>query len=121
MPTLRLTSTVPAGGVIINQMAGSKFEQLPFPASIAIYQTASGTIADGSVTCDVTMGNSIEGDGLSVPVVDGTVTGDVGPQRNRHLVASGVASAHDRIQIKLSNGDAAEAAVVISLIEIRPL
>ncbi|GAJ08916.1 unnamed protein product [marine sediment metagenome] len=122
MPTLRLTTAVPAGSVVTNAMAGSKFEQLPFPASVAIYQTASGTnITDGDVTCDVTMGNAIEGDQLSLPVVDAAVTGDNGPQRNRHLVASGVADAHDRIQIKLTNGDASNAAVVISLIEIRPV
>ena len=122
MPTLRLADTVAAASTITNLMTGSKFEQLPFPASLAIYATASGTgIVDGEVLMDVTMGNAIEGDQLSVPVVDASVTGDAGPQRNRHLVASGVAAAHDRVQIKVSNSDAVNPATVLALIEIRPL
>ena len=127
MPTLKINQSIPAGSVEPNLMTGSKFEQLPFPAQVSVYAVCAddvggtGAQVDGDVILDVTMGSVIEGDQLSVTLQDPAVTGEFAPLRNRHLIASGVASAHDRLQLKVTNGNATKDAKINALVEIRPL
>lgn len=103
MPTQRFEGTLAAASSISNLLAGSKFENLPWPSAIAVYAVQDGAGA-GKLICDVTMGNSIEIDGAAVQT---TAVANDGPNRNQHLLGSGVAARHDRVQIKLTNNDAA--------------
>jgi len=116
MPTLRYEGQLAAGGSIVNLLAGSKFELLPFPAAVAIFAVQDNA-GVGLLLMDFTMGNMIEVDGASVP----TYTATLGPDRDKHGMGAGVSARHDRLQIKLSNTDGANASNYRVLVDIRPL
>lgn len=116
MPTLRLEGSQAAGTSETNLLAGSKFEMLPFPAVVTIYGVMD-TADAGSVTVDFTMGNVVEIDGAAVP----TFTSPLGPDMDKHLLGRGVSARHDRLQLKLVNSDAVNAAAYRFLIDIRPI
>jgi hypothetical protein len=116
MPTLRFESSLAAATSLANLLQGSKFENLPFPASVSVFAVQDGADA-GDVTLDLTMGNSIDIDGAAVP----TFTANQGPNRSDHHLGTGVANAFDRVQIKLTNADAVNASAYRILVEFRRL
>lgn len=114
MPTLRFESSLAAGATDTNILAGSKFEILPFNSAVSVFAVQDGADA-GDLKADFTLGNVIEIDDAAVP----TFTPNQGPNRQDHLLGAGVARAHDRLQIKLVNGDAVNAANYRILVDIR--
>ncbi len=116
MPTIRSVDAIAGGASNPNIISGSKFEFMPRPMAVMVYAVQHGATADGDATMDVTFGNAVEGDDLAIP----TFTTDLGPDKDKHLLASGIAAAGDRLQIKVSNAGAATANVR-TLIELRPL
>ena len=118
MPTLRFEGTIAAGGQVVNVLAGSKFEILPFPSAVTLYAAQDGAVlANGGLRADFTMGNVIEIDDAWVPTKGATV----GPNRNEDMLGGGVSARHDRLQLRLNNNDAANASNYRVLIDIRPL
>lgn len=114
MPSLRfVTTALGAGGVIQNLLTGSKFEYLPAPAAVIVYAAADAA----GVNMEVAFGNVIEADQLDIPV--GPAAGQ-GPNLQDHRIASGVAAAGDRLQVRLQNTGGA-ATNIRTLVEIRPL
>jgi len=119
MPTILSQDQVAAGATTTNILTGSKFEFMGTNAAVLVYSVFGlNTPAVGDVLMDVTFGSGIVGDSLAVLLEPGA---GLGPDRNKHLITSGVAQAGDRLQIKLQNTDAADAHDVRTLIEIRPL
>lgn len=116
MPTQRFEGQLAAGTSLANVLAGTKFENLPFPAAVAVYAVQDGADV-GTLKLDLTMGNSIDIDDAAVP----TFTATLGPNRSDHLLGAGVARAFDRVQIKLNNTDAANASNYRILVEHRRL
>lgn len=113
MPSLRfVTTALGAGATVQNLLTGSKFEYLPSPAAIMVYSCADAA----GVQLELTFGNVIECDQMDLPVKAATV----GPLRSDDLIASGVAAAGDRLQIKLQNTGGA-ATNIRTLVDIRPL
>ena len=113
MPSLRFTTTaLAAGGIVQNLLTGSKFEYLPSPAAIIVYAVADAA----GVQLELTFGNVIECDQMDLPVAAATV----GPLISDHRVASGIAAAGDRLQIKLQNTGAG-ATNIRTFVDIRPL
>jgi len=117
MANLRLEDSLAAATSDGNLLADSKFVQLPFDASIVVYAVQDGAVA-GSVTLDLTMGTQIVIDGASVP----TFTANLGPNRSDHMLGGGTAAAHDRVQLKLTNADPANASnyrILVDILRIR--
>lgn len=102
MPTIRKEVTVPAGGSIVNIIAGDTFEFAPTNTAVQVYAVQDGA-GPGEVEMDVTFGNAIVTNGAVVQ----TFTPGEGPYLNRHLLAKGVAAGGDRMQLKVSNSGAA--------------
>lgn len=118
MPSLRIVSVVPASGSIVNILAGSKFEFTAAPSVVSFYAVADGaTMVASDPTAVLTFGNVIEADQMAVPVFGA----GLGPDRNQHLLAEGVADAGDRLVIQLNNADAVTLINVRSLIVINQL
>jgi hypothetical protein len=117
VPTIRLSDTLAIGASDSNIIAGSKFEFMPTNMAVTIFAVQDGA-ATGALTLDVTFGNAVEGDDLAVPDSDAVGTG---PDRDKHLIASGVAAAGDRLQLKLVNGDAVAASNYRVLVDLRPI
>lgn len=116
MPTIREEVALAAGASNTNIIQGSKFEFMPRNMAVSVFAVQDG--ADpGDVTLDVTFGNAVEGDNLGVP----TYTANQGPDRDKHLLASGVAAAGDRLQLKAVNGDAVNASALRVLVDLRPI
>ena len=114
MPTQRFEGSLAAATSIANVLAGTKFENLPFAAAIQVFAVQDG--ADpGALILDMTMGNAIEVDGAAVP----TYTANLGPDTDKHRIGAGVAAPFDRVQLKLTNNDAANAAAYRILVDIR--
>ncbi|MCI0582609.1 MAG: hypothetical protein L0227_06885 [Chloroflexi bacterium] len=117
MPTQRFEVAVAAGGTVLNLVAGTKFEFLPVDASIMIYAVQDGGLVPaGGVTMDVSYGNVIDADAVSIP----SFTAGQGPNRLDHQVSAGVARAGDRLQVKIHNGTATTSNVR-TLVEYRPI
>jgi hypothetical protein len=116
VPTIRDNTQIAGGASIANLIAGSKFEFMPRAMAIAIYSVEDNATAAGDVTMDVTFGNAVEGDSLAVP----TFTANLGPDKDKHLIASGIAAAGDRLQLKVNNAGVA-AANLRTLIDLRPI
>ena len=115
MPSIRDSRTVAAGVTVVNLLSGSKFEFMPVPAAVLVYAMHD---AGGPVLMDVTFGNVVEGDALVVP---STGTAGAGPFLDADLLASGVAAAGDRLQIKVTNTHATTTANLRTVVQIRPL
>jgi hypothetical protein len=113
MASLRFEASLAASTTLTNLLAGSKFEFLPAPSAIMVYGVQDGADA-GTLTLDATFGNVIEGDNIAVP----TFTAALGPDRDKHLLVSGVGLGGDRIQLKLVNADAVNAAAYRFLVII---
>lgn len=114
MPSLRfVTTALGAGATVQNLLTGSKFEYLPSPAAIIVYAVASAI----GVQLELTFGNVIECDQMDIPVEPAA---NQGPNLQDHRIASGVAAAGDRLQIKLQNTSAG-AITIRTFIDIRPL
>lgn len=113
MPSLRFTTTaLAAGGIVQNLLTGSKFEYLPSPAAVVVYACADAA----GVQLELTFGNVIECDQMDLPVRAATV----GPLLSDDRIASGVAAAGDRLQIKLQNTGGA-GTNIRTFVDIRPL
>lgn len=113
MATMRFEDSLAAATTDNNILAGEKFEILPYNAVVTVYAVQDG--ADpGDLKLDFTLGNAIVIDSAAVP----TFTANLGPNRADHLLGSGIARAHDRIQVKLVNGDAANASAYRVLIDV---
>lgn len=117
MPTIRDARTIAGGVSVANLIAGSKFEFMPRAMAVAVYCVEDGATASGDVKLDVTFGNAVEGDDLAVPKFS---PAGQGPDKDKHLIASGIAAAGDRLQLKVNNGGAASANVR-TLIDLRPI
>lgn len=94
MPVFKISDTQAALTVNNNIMAGNKFEFLPRNGVVRIY--ACQDVGTGNVNIDFTLGNVVVGDDL--PCTSTTIA--FGPDRNTDLLATGVAMAGDRIQIR---------------------
>lgn len=116
MAVHRFEGSLAAATTIANLLTGSRFEQLPFPATVLVY-AVQDTADAGSVILELSVGNSLEIDNAAVP----TFTANLGPNRTDHFLGSAIARAHDRIICKLINNDAVNASAYRVLIEIRPL
>jgi len=123
MPSILDSRTVAAATTVTNILQGSKFEFMGTNAAILVYSCfGANTPAAGDILMDVTFGSGIVGDTLAVPLEPRSTTNPgEGPDRQSQLIASGVAAAGDRLQIKLQNTDAAATHDVRTLVEIRPL
>ncbi|GAJ15003.1 unnamed protein product, partial [marine sediment metagenome] len=108
--------TVVKSTSVTNLVAGSKFEFLARNSVVELF-ACQDTAAAGSVLMDVSFGNVLEGDALAVP----TFTSDLGPDRDKHKLISAVAQAGDRLQVKVSNTDAAADSELRTLITITAL
>ena len=121
MPNILVTNSVAAGATETNILTGSKFEFMGQNAAILVYSCfGTNSPAVGDILMDVTFGSGIVGDSLALPLEPGGVAG-TGPDRQSQLIASGIAAAGDRLQIKLQNTDATDAHDVRTMVEIRPL
>lgn len=121
MPVFKFVA--PAGGllggaVINNIMAGNKFEFLPRNGVVRVYASQDVGAAQGNTELDFTLGNVVVGDDLAC---NGAATAGVGPDRNTDLLATGVAMAGDRIQIRAQNTDAVNASDFRVLVEINDI
>jgi len=109
-----------AGGAVINNiMAGNKFEFLPRNGVVRVYasQDVSAGV-QGNTELDFTLGNVVVGDDLAC---NGAAAIGIGPDRNTDLLATGVAMAGDRIQIRAQNTDAALPSNFRVLVEINDI
>lgn len=113
MAVIRDTRTVAASTTVTNLVSGSKFEFLARNSVVEVF-ACQDTAGAGAVLMDVSFGNVLEGDSLSVP----TFTADHGPDRDKHKLISAVAQAGDRLQIKVVNTDAGADAELRTLITI---
>jgi hypothetical protein len=110
---IRDERSVALSTTVTNLVAGSKFEFLARNSVVEVYSCQDG--ADpGDVTMDVSFGNVLEGDALAIP----TFTANLGPDRDKHKLISAVAQAGDRLQLKVTNADAANASALRTLITI---
>ena len=116
MPVFTHTESLIAAGVNNNIMAGSKFEFLPRNGVVRIY-AAQDISANSNVDLDFTLGNVVIGDNLA----PNYVTASTGPDRNTDLLATGVAAAGDRIQIRAQETDGTNPQVFRVLVEINEL
>ena len=115
MSLLRIAKDIAASGVDSNIVAGSKFEFMSRDSVVEIFAVADGTtLVETDLSMDVSFGNVLEGDDLAVPLFTATL----GPDRDKHKLVSAVAAAGDRLQIKVSNADAANPAHLRCLIVI---
>ena len=118
MALLRQADTIAASGVNQNIVAGSKFEFMARNSVVEVFACADGTtLAETDLKMDVSFGNVLEGDNLAVPMF----TASLGPDRDKHKLISAVAAAGDRLQIKVTNADAVNAANLRTLIVITNL
>lgn len=102
MSVIRKEVVINAATTETNLLAGSKFEFLGRNSVVEVFACQDG--ADpGTVSMDVSFGNVLEGDDLDIA----THTATLGPERDKHKVISAVAQAGDRIQLKVTNSDAA--------------
>lgn len=115
MPTIRDERVVAAGEAIPNILAGSQFEFMRVPSHIAVYAVRDGAAPPGSLFLDASFGNVIETDSTAIP----TKTG--GPNVNEDQLISAVASAGDRLVLRLRNTDGALAHDARTLVKITPL
>ena len=113
MQTLRLSNTVAIGATVQNLVAGSKFEFLPVNAAVRIYAVSEL----GDAVVDFTLGNVVVGDDLLIPFQPAA---GIGPNVNEHRIATGAGLAGDRIQLRVTNPNAAPQDVRF-LIEILPV
>lgn len=117
MPTVRDERVVAAGATVANILAGSQFEFMRVPSHIAVYAARDGAGGVGTLFLDASFGNVIETDQTSVP----TKGAGLGPHTNEDQLISAVASAGDRLVIRLRNTDGAGAHNSRVLIKITPL
>jgi len=117
MPTIRDDTIVAAGATVANILAGSQFEFMRVPSHIAVYVVEDSAGADGLLNMDVSFGNTIETDSYQVP----TKAATLGPNVNEDQAVSAVASAGDRIVIRMRNTDGTNAKNSRTLIKITPL
>lgn len=116
--TLKLRTVVPSGTTNNNLLTGSKFDYLPMPAVVKIFQVQDIVMA-GNVETIFTLGNVVVGDQL-IPNIPGA---NLGPRTNEDLLAEGVGRAGDRIQIQVreTTGTAGADQVVRTLIVIEDI
>jgi len=104
-----LSTPVGAGATVANAFANSRYATLSRPARVTYYAVEDGATLPPDLEMEVTHGNVIVRSISAIPQVAATV----GPNRNEHLVASGVADINDRIVIRLVNASIAAANVRI--------
>jgi len=97
MPVFKFAERLAANAVNNNIMAGSKFEFLPRNGVVRVYAVQDPPAGVENINIDFTLGNVVIGDDLPCNF---TATEAVGPDRNTDLLATGVAAAGDRIQIR---------------------
>lgn len=115
MPTIRIVTTLAASGSNANILSGNRFEFLPTNALIRVFAIATGTgISEGEVTTTISLTNVVLLDGGAVPV------NATGPNRNEHLLVAEAGAAGDRLIISAANSDGANAATLITLIDVVP-
>ncbi len=117
MPTIRDERQLAAGATVANILAGSQFEFMRVPSHIAVYAVRDGPGVAGLLNLDASFGNVIETDSTAVP----TKLAGFGPNTNEDQVVSAVASAGDRIVLRLRNTDGANVQNARTLIKITPL
>lgn len=115
MPTQRFSTTVAAGAVNTNILAGSQFEFLGVPSQVQVYQV--GDPAVGLYNSEVFFGQQlVQADG---PGPIGVAL--VGPSVPDDLVLDDVGAAGDRVVIRISETGGAAAAVVRTLVVFTPV
>jgi len=97
MPVFKFAENLLGNEVNNNIMAGSKFEFLPRNGVVRVYAAQDPPVGAENVNIDFTLGNVVIGDDLPCNFV---ATDALGPNRNTDLLATGVAAAGDRIQIR---------------------
>ena len=113
MAVIRDSRQIAASGSVTNLVAGSKFEFLARNSVVEVF-SCQDNAGVNDVTMDISFGNVLEGDALVVP----THTANLGPERDKHKLVGAVAQAGDRLQLKVSNGDAVNATNIRTLIVI---
>jgi hypothetical protein len=111
--------SIAAGGSTGNVLVGNAFEFASRrPTAIMVYAVVDDPAAAdrGDIVMDVLLGTTIVAQNLQVP---GFTIGQ-GPNRDMHLMASGVAAPGDRIVVSYRSA-AAAAYGVRTLISFRPL
>jgi len=102
---LRFDASLAAGVTIPNLLAGTFMERTgPRPEIVSVFGVVDNDVGlVGLVSVEIRMGNVILADAAIVPLF----TVREGPDRDKHLIAKGVAAPFDLIQIRLFNGTAA--------------
>lgn len=119
MPTIRRQFNLGAGAVVVNALAGDKFEFVPInppqPAAVILYGVADD---QAEVTVDFTLGTQVVGEDLELPLEPAA---GQGPNRSDHLIVAGLGAPGDRIQIQIRNTDGVNAQVARLMVDIRPV
>lgn len=111
MSQVKNRTSVAAGAVEANILAGSKFEFLSRPAVISVWAVQETAVDD--IELSLTLGNTVVfEDALPNFVGSGIVS------RLQDLMGSGLGEAGDRIQLRARNTDGAAARVVDTLVDI---
>jgi len=108
-----------AGASVTNILTGTPFEFVQRrPAAIMVYSVSDppGAGDEGELLMDVLFGTVIVCQAMPIPAF----TANLGPNRQDHLVVSGVAAPGDRIVVGLRS-IAAAAYRIRTLITIRPV
>jgi len=115
----KLTDTILSGTTNNNLLTGSKFDYLPGPAVVKVYQVQD-VIVSSTVETNFTLGNVVVGDAL-IPNIAEVVAS--GPKTNEDLIAMGVGQGGDRIQISVreTSGGVGNDAIVRTLIVIEDI
>jgi len=127
MPTFSDSILVGAGATIINVLAGSKFEFVgQLPSQVNLYAVASEFVLGvPQIFHDLTLGTVVIADPSAVAgepdAVAGAGSSGQGPFRDRHLFTGGQGSAGDRVQIRVTNNDAVNAARYRLIVDFNPI
>lgn len=114
MSIFKIQREMQAGEVVVNLMAGSKFEFLSRPAVVSIWATQELEVAD--VQLDLTLGNVVVAEDIN-PNLDAASIVD----KQRDGIGSGVGDAGDRIQLRARNTDAVTTPLLTVLVEINEI
>lgn len=117
MPSIKTTTTVAAGGVNANVLAGSQFEFIRAPSRVQIYIVAD-TVATAVPEAEIFFGQEIE---LPQAVVGLVLTAGTGPAVPDDLVVDDVAAPNDRLVVRLLETGGLAAAIIRVLVKITPL
>ncbi len=116
MPTIRNVTTVLAGIVNPNVLAGSQFEFLGAPSRVQVYGQEDTTGVNGVAEVEIFFGQELElastringRDGVDVRVPDDLLIDDIG-------------AAGDRLVVRLAETGGVNPSVFVTLVKITPI